>query len=207
VRVVRLPIVPLAALLLAASPVAAGTSPAAKRFVDPPSRWFTNPAPPSRWFTDPPRSRWFTEPPASRWFTRGQISVRESTAYDAMIQEIAARHGLEYALVKAMIQAESDFDRLAVSPAGAGGLMQLMPATARSQGVRNVFLPRENIAGGCRYLRFLLDRYAGSVSLAVAAYNAGPERVDAARGIPPIMETHEYLSRVLRYRLAYLAKR
>jgi len=128
----------------------------------------------------------------------------DPAVYDALIREIAGRHRVEYALVKAMIHAESDFDRLAVSPKGACGLMQLMPATASSEGVRDVFLPQENIEGGCRYLRDLLDRYAGNVPLALAAYNAGPERVDAAGGIPPIAETHEYLTRVLEYRLGYL---
>src|SRR5207247_8166802 len=125
----------LAALLLFPGLVRADTP--ARRFADPPSQWFSNPPPPSRWFTNPPASRWFSAPPASRWFTRGQVSAREPSAYDGLIQEIAARHGVEPALVKAMIQAESDFDRLALSPKGAAGLMQLLPATAASVGVRN----------------------------------------------------------------------
>ena len=179
--------------------------PPSRFFTDPPrSAWFTNPLPPSRFFTDPPRSRFFSDPPPSPGFARAPGPRRAPTTYDDLIQEIAAQHGVEYALVKAMIEAESDFDRLAVSPKGACGLMQLMPTTASSHGVRDVFLPRENIEGGCRYLRFLLDRYGGSVPLAVAAYNAGPARVDAAGGIPPIAETQEYLSRVLQYRLGYV---
>ena len=193
-------------------------------FTDPPrSSWFTNPPPPSRFFTDqPPPSHFFTDPPRSSWFTnppfpsrfftdpplprcaRAQGPRRAPTTYDDLVREIAADQRLESALVKAIIQAESDFDRLAISPKGACGLMQLMPATASSQGVRNVFVPRENIEGGCRYLRSLLDRYGGSIPLAVAAYNAGPERVDAAGGVPPIAETQDYLSRVLQYRLGYL---
>ena len=128
----------------------------------------------------------------------------DPTRYDGLIREIAARHGVEYALVKAVIRAESAFDRLAVSPKGACGLMQLMPATAAEEQVRGVFVPRENIEGGCRYLRMLLDRYRGDLALALAAYNAGAERVEEARGVPPIAETREYLDRVLRYRLAYL---
>lgn len=128
----------------------------------------------------------------------------EPTRYDALIREIAARHDVEYALVKAVIKAESAFDRLAVSPKGARGLMQLMPATAAQHQVRNVFLPRDNIEGGCRHLRMLLDRYGGNVPLAVAAYNAGTQRVEEAGGIPRIAETREYLSRVLRYRLAFI---
>jgi len=125
-------------------------------------------------------------------------------AYDALIRAIAARYEVEYALVKAIIKAESDFDRYAVSRAGACGLMQLMPATAAQHRVRNVFHPLDNIEGGVRHLRMLLDRYGGNEALAVAAYNAGHARVDAAGDIPPIAETREYLARVWRYRAAYL---
>jgi len=132
------------------------------------------------------------------------IPVPVPTSYDALIREIADRYDVEYALVKAVIKAESDFDRLAVSPKGALGLMQLMPATAARHQVRNVFLPRDNIEGGCRHLRMLLDRYGGNLPLAIAAYNAGTRRVEDAGGVPPIPETREYLARVLRYRLAYL---
>src|SRR5262249_27204173 len=106
-----------------------------------------------------------------------------------------------------MIKAESDFNRLAVSPKGARGLMQLMPETAAQHRVRNVFLPQDNIEGGCRHLRMLIDRYRGNVSLAVAAYNAGTRAVDNAGGIPPIPETREYLAGVVRYRQAYLRER
>ena len=94
--------------------------------------------------------------------------------------------------MKAVIKAESDFNRLAVSPKGARGLMQLMPETAALHMVRDVFVPRDNIEGGWRHLRMLLDRYHGSVPLAVAAYNAGTRRVEEAGGIPPIPETREY---------------
>jgi hypothetical protein len=126
------------------------------------------------------------------------------TSYDKLIREMASRYDLEYALVKAVIKAESSFNRMAVSPKGALGLMQLMPGTARMHGVRNVFMPHENIEGGCRHLRMLHDRYRGNIPLVVAAYNAGEKRVDDARGVPNIPETREYLARVLRYRLAYL---
>jgi soluble lytic murein transglycosylase-like protein len=126
------------------------------------------------------------------------------SSYDGLIREIAERYNVEYSLVKAVIKAESDFDRLAVSRKGALGLMQLMPATAAQHQVRNVFLPRDNIEGGCRHLRMLLDRYGGNLPLAIAAYNAGTRRVEDAGGVPPIPETRQYLARVLRYRLAYL---
>ena len=129
------------------------------------------------------------------------------TSYDRLIREIAERNNVEYALVKAVIKAESDFDRLAVSRKGALGLMQLMPGTAAQHQVVNVFLPRDNIEGGCRHLRMLLDRYGGNLPLAIAAYNAGTRTVEDAGGVPPIPETREYLARVLRYRLAYLRER
>jgi soluble lytic murein transglycosylase-like protein len=128
----------------------------------------------------------------------------EPTRYDALIREIAQRYNVEYALVKAVIKAESDFDSRAISPKGALGLMQLMPQTAAQHRVRDVFFPRDNIEGGCRHLRMLLDRYRGNVALAVAAYNAGSQRVEEAGGVPPIPETREYLARVLRYRLTYM---
>jgi soluble lytic murein transglycosylase len=135
---------------------------------------------------------------------RQPIPLARGTVYDSLIREIAARYGVEYALVKAVIKAESDFNRLAVSSKGALGLMQLMPATAAQHQVHNVFLPRDNIEGGCRHLRMLLDRYGGNLPLTIAAYNAGTRRVEEAGGVPLIRETREYLARVLRYRLAYL---
>src|SRR5207244_1211574 len=122
----------------------------------------------------------------------GLLSEQTRSAYDGLIREIAGRYAVEYELVKAVIKAESDFNRLAVSPKGARGLMQLMPETAALHMVRDVFVPRDNIEGGCRHLRMLLDRYRGSVPLAVAAYNAGTRRVEQADGIPPIPETREY---------------
>ena len=132
-----------------------------------------------------------------------RLPVAVPSSYDGLIREIAQQYDVEYALVKAVIKAESDFNRLAVSPKGALGLMQLMPATAAQHQVRNAFLPRDNIEGGVRHLRLLLDRYGGNVPLAVAAYNAGSTRVEEAGGVPAIPETREYLARVLRYRLAY----
>src|SRR2546426_1596748 len=138
---------------------------------------------------------------------RAPIPTARPSSYDSLIREIAERNNVEYALVKAVIKAESDFDRLAVSRKGALGLMQLMPATAVQHQVRNVFLPRDNIEGGCRHLRMLLDRYGGNLPLTIAAYHAGTRRVEDAGGVPPIPETREYLARVLRYRLAYLRER
>jgi len=151
-------------------------------------------------------------PPARPMFTRAAllaelgkpIPAAVPTSYDTLIRDVADRYSVEYALVKAMIKAESDFDRTAVSRKGALGLMQLMPETAAQHQVHDVFLPRDNIEGGCRHLRMLLDRYGGNLMLAIAAYNAGTRTVEEAGGVPPIPETREYLARVLRYRLAYL---
>jgi soluble lytic murein transglycosylase-like protein len=102
-------------------------------------------------------------------------------------------------LVEAVVRTESGFDPTAVSPKGAGGLMQLMPKTASALGVLDRFNPRENISGGVRHLRYLLDRYQGSVAMALAAYNAGEGAVDTYRGIPPYAETLQYVQQVLRH--------
>lgn len=99
-------------------------------------------------------------------------------------------------LVSAMVQTESHGDPAAISRSGAQGLMQLMPGTAATHGVFNAFDPQANVLGGCRYMRELLDRYHDNVSLALAAYNAGPGAVDASRGIPPFAETRAYVARV-----------
>src|SRR5262245_30383100 len=123
--------------------------------------------------------------------------------YDDLIREMSRAYDVEYALVKAVIKAESGFDPRAVSPKGAGGLMQLMPATAAQHGVADRFRPRDNIEGGVRHLKWLLDRYGGNVPYAVAAYNAGHARVEAAGGIPNIPETRDYLARVIRCRDNY----
>ena len=112
------------------------------------------------------------------------------------MRSTAKRYSLEASLVKAVIRAESNFDPMAVSPKGAMGLMQLMPDTARMHEVRNAFDPAENIHGGVRHLRYLMDRYAGKLDLVLAAYNAGTKPVDECRGIPRIPETEEYVRRV-----------
>jgi soluble lytic murein transglycosylase-like protein len=113
------------------------------------------------------------------------------------IKEIADRYGVDPSLVQAVIGVESAFNPWAVSRKGAQGLMQLMPRTAASLGVRDSFNPRENIEGGVRHLRYLLDRYPGNVSLALAAYNAGEGAVDSHGGLPPYPETQQYVQKVL----------
>ena len=116
--------------------------------------------------------------------------------FEELIEAAAKRHNLPAQLIKAVIWAESNFDPKAVSSAGAKGLMQLMDATAKALGVEDSFDPAQNIEGGVTYLRRLLDRY-GDVSLALAAYNAGPGAVDRYGGIPPYAETQTYVRRVL----------
>lgn len=117
--------------------------------------------------------------------------------FAAYVREAAARHGVPARLVSAVIEVESAFNPRAVSRKGAQGLMQLMPATAAALGVRNVFDPAENVDGGTRHLRGLLDRL-GDLSLALAAYNAGEQAVVQYNGIPPYPETQDYVARILR---------
>jgi soluble lytic murein transglycosylase-like protein len=117
--------------------------------------------------------------------------------FQKIIAEASAKYGVDSSLVEAVIQTESNFDPYAVSPAGAEGLMQLMPATAESLGVSDSLDPQQNVDGGVKLLRSLLNSYDGNVSLALAAYNAGPGAVAKYDGIPPYQETQAYVQRVL----------
>ncbi len=116
----------------------------------------------------------------------------------ALVDEMAARHGVDPRLANALVQVESNYESTAVSSKGARGLMQLMPATARYYGVDDSFDPVQNLDAGLRHLRGLLDRYGeGRVSLALAAYNAGEGAVSRYRGVPPYRETQDYVRRIL----------
>lgn len=125
--------------------------------------------------------------------------------YEQIISTTAQKYGVNPSLVKAVIHAESGYNPKAVSPKGASGLMQLMPATARSLNVADSFNPRDNVEGGVKYLRFLLDTFKGNVSLALAAYNAGLSKVAKYGGIPPYQETRTYVDRVMSYMQTYQA--
>ena len=126
-------------------------------------------------------------------FTTGNANV------DGLIVESGSRHGVDPVLLYAIMHQESTFKAKAVSPKGARGLMQLMPGTAARFGVANIFDPRQNIEGGARYVRFLLDLFDGDVNLALAGYNAGEGAVmKYGRRVPPYSETQEYVRRISR---------
>ncbi len=155
-------------------------------------------------YTDSEGTVHFTNVPTS---SRYEVYIREalpvrvhpSTRYDRYIRRAAEKYDVPFSLVKAVIKVESDFDPNAVSRAGARGLMQIMPETAKDLGVRDSFDPQENILGGVRYLKELLDRFHGSLPLALAAYNAGPNRIGPRREIPRIEETERFVEKVMGY--------
>ncbi len=125
-------------------------------------------------------------------------SANIPSAYLDRINTACDRHGVDPALVHALVKVESDYNPQAVSTKGAMGLMQLMPQTALEMNVRDSFNPEENINGGVRYLRYLLDRYEGNVSLALAAYNSGETAVRRWGTVPPFKETQNYVQRIMR---------
>jgi soluble lytic murein transglycosylase-like protein len=134
---------------------------------------------------------------------QGAGANAESSEYESLINQAAARYGLDPAVLHGLIQQESGFDPTATSSAGASGLTQLMPGTASSLGVANPLNPAESIEGGARYLSRLMGEFGGSTADALAAYNAGPGAVQQYGGIPPYAETQSYVSKVLGYAEAY----
>lgn len=134
------------------------------------------------------------------WFRESRVLLKpalQNGKYDALISAAAGRHEVDYALIKAVIKTESNFNHKAVSPKGAKGLMQLMPQTAASLQVKDSFAPADNIEGGVRYLRYLIGLYEGNLPFVLAAYNAGEAAVAKYGGIPPYRETQHYVRRVL----------
>lgn len=141
-------------------------------------------------------------PFADKIFSSNLASNRTSgssgnTDIDSLIEQYSAKNGLDSAFVKAVIKQESGFQPKVTSHCGAMGLMQLMPATASSLGVKDAYDPEQNIAGGTKYLKGLLDRFGGDKSLALAAYNAGPNAVAKYNGIPPYKETQNYVKNIM----------
>ncbi len=129
--------------------------------------------------------------------------TKNPAKYEPLISRYAKKYGVSKALIKAVIHAESDFNPYAVSKKGAQGLMQLMPETARDLSVQDVFDPEENIRAGVQYLKMLLQKFNGDLSLSLAAYNAGPNRVDQYGKVPPYRETKNYIKKVLTYYRMY----
>ena len=155
-------------------------------------------------YTDVPKSdkfKWVMKERGSK----GIPYTYSFSSIDSLVRMHSKKWNLDPALVKAVIRAESNFKSRAVSSAGAKGLMQLMPATAKQLGVENVYDPSENIGGGVRYLNQMLKKFDGDERLALAAYNAGVDAVLKYGGVPPYKETRIYVSRVLKFRKAYLA--
>jgi len=126
----------------------------------------------------------------------GDPPVDKERMYDGIIEEAAATYDVDPELVRAVIRTESGFDAQATSPAGAQGLMQLMPFLSKELGVKDPLDPRDNIFGGVKYLRKLLSRHDGNLALAIASYNAGPTAVRRYKGIPPYKETRGYVRKI-----------
>ena len=149
-----------------------------------------------KWRPPPPLSR--SAPKETRVIRLQRIVVAPPRGpYDDLIIEAARIYDLDPRLIRSVVQVESAFNPMAVSPAGAKGLMQLRPILARELRVHNPFDPRQNIMGGARHLRRLLDMHEGDIRLALASYNAGPGNVTRYGGVPPFRETQKYIKRII----------
>jgi soluble lytic murein transglycosylase-like protein len=126
-------------------------------------------------------------------------STNSKNTFSDLIKKASEKYGIDADLITSVIQTESNFNSKAVSSTGAQGLMQLMPTTAASLGIKNMFDPAQNIEAGTLYLKKMLNRYGGDVEKALAAYNAGPGAVDKYDGVPPYHETQSYVSKVIGY--------
>ncbi|MBI1750925.1 MAG: lytic transglycosylase domain-containing protein [Acidobacteria bacterium] len=164
-------------------------------------RVYVNAEPPAPRRTAPARSSAKTAAPQAATVRSSPVAAARSrqlskTELERIVHETAARHRVDPALVRAVIEAESGWKPNAVSRKGAQGLMQLVPGTAEKLGVSDTFDPAQNVDGGVKYLRMLLERYNGDMDKALAAYNAGPGAVDRARGVPNYPETRAYVQKV-----------
>ena len=170
----------------------------------------------------PDGSRMITDHPIKAKHTRvvrvardvkgaGQLAAQKNSpvfreapsTYDRLIQRYADEYGVEFALVKAIMQAESAFNPYAVSDKGARGLMQMMPSTAGRYGVQDIYNPRDNIRAAVQHIKYLFDTFDHRPVLVIAAYNAGEKAVKQHRGIPPYEETENYVKKVLQYKRQY----
>ncbi len=130
---------------------------------------------------------------------RKKRKVSSTKRYDTFIREASQKHGVSFAILKAIMKVESDFNPTAVSKKGAMGLMQIMPENFKALKLKNPFNPRQNIMAGAWYFKQLLNRFDGKLHLALAAYNAGPDNVSRLQTIPPIRETELFVKKVIRY--------
>lgn len=154
---------------------------------------------------DPPALKFAASKPRTTIYMPGEISFMgqnrpamniDRDGVEALVREAAERHNVDPALVRAVIETESNWNPSAVSRKGAAGLMQLVPTTAQRFGANDVFNPKQNVDAGVHYLKILLERYNGNLDLALAAYNAGEGAVDRAHGIPSYRETRNYVQKV-----------
>jgi hypothetical protein len=189
----------LGAFALCAASYAPGASAQIARTVDNSGReMFVNADPPVVVKLAAAKSRKTIYLPAESTFmgrSRPEMNIDRDGA-EKLVKEAAERHNVDPALVRAVIQTESNWNPSAYSRKGAGGLMQLIPTTAQRYGANDVFNPQQNIDAGVRHLKWLLERYNGNLDLALAAYNAGEGAVDRAHGIPAFRETRDYVQKV-----------
>ena len=157
-------------------------------------------------YTDNQGVRHFTNVPTSSKYkiyikekSRQSVNTYKTDRYDDLITKASNKYGVSFSLLKALIKTESDFDPWAVSKVGAKGLMQIMPENLKMLNINDPFDPRENIMGGTLYLKQLIKRFNGKLSLALAAYNAGPKMVENYQRIPPFPETEDFVKRVMKY--------